>query len=367
MTASTDTIQVQVALGNRSYPIYIGSSLDDLLAGAIQKLRSASRPLALITDANVLATQSPFIQTHFAGVPTYSLEAGEQSKNLTNFSEALEFLAKESMDRSAVIVALGGGVVGDFAGYVAASYMRGIDFIQIPTTLLAMVDSSVGGKTGVNLKAGKNLVGAFHQPKSVWIDLNRLVTLDETQFSAGMAEIIKAGLLADMELFERLEALPRLDASSQELPGIIESACRIKAQVVAADETEAAKRGGRALLNLGHTFGHAIEQCTQYSTYLHGEAIAIGMHMAAQLSRILGYIDEGEVERINNCLVKYELPVKLDHALTVENMLTAMGRDKKKSQGTLRYVVLEKLGSAKTQSDIKPEQIIRAMNAGGVI
>lgn len=360
-----DQIPLEVKLGARSYPIFIGRNLDAEIVSITSKLKEQNRPIGLITDSQVAQVQQSFIQTHFANIPTYVLPAGESSKNLKYFAEALEYFAGLGLDRSTTLFAFGGGVVGDFTGYVAASYMRGLDFVQIPTTLLAMVDSSVGGKTGLNLAAGKNLVGAFHQPQAVIIDVTRLDTLDKRQFSAGMAEVIKAGLLADLSFFEKLESIPRLNPDDPLLVDVIRRACEIKAEVVAADETESASSGGRALLNLGHTFGHAIEQCTAYTQYLHGEAIAIGMQMAAQLSRALGYISVDDETRIAKIFEKYDLPTVLSKPLPIDDLLTAMGRDKKKKQGSLKYVVLQALGCAKTQIDVDAERVIEALKRGG--
>ncbi len=357
--------QITVELGNRSYPIMIGRDLGAPIIEAIQTLKQANRPIALITDSEVDKCQSAFIETCFKDLPKWVLPAGESNKNLVNFADTLEYFAGLGLDRSTTLIAFGGGVVGDFAGYVAASYMRGIDFIQIPTTLLSMVDSSVGGKTGVNLKAGKNLVGAFHQPQAVFIDIERLDTLPSAQFSSGMAEIIKAGMLADVAFFEQLESFKRLDPSSPELADVIQRSCEIKAEVVAADEKESAASGGRALLNLGHTFGHAIEQCTNYTRYLHGEAIAIGMMMACKLSEDLGFISAADSKRVQALFETYGLPARLVEPLEKESLMTAMGRDKKKKQGSLKYVVLKQLGTAMTQPDIDSALIEAALEFGG--
>jgi 3-dehydroquinate synthase len=363
----TEPAKLEVRLESRTYPIWIGHGLDDRLSEVLATFKEQKRPLAVITDAWVAKCQSVWMERHFHGIPRFEIPPGESSKNLQLFAEALEFLAGSSLDRSTVMLAVGGGVVGDFAGYVAASYMRGLEFIQIPTTLLAMVDSSVGGKTGVNLKAGKNLVGAFHQPLMVFSDLSLLGTLDGRQFAAGMAEVIKAALLADAELWDQLESLPALHAASPALVGVIERACAIKARVVAADERETAANDGRALLNLGHTFGHAIEQCTGYTKYLHGEAVSIGIVMAANLSRELGYLNARECERIEAVLSRYHLPVRLDGSVTAASLVTAMGRDKKKTQGSLRYVVLKSLGIAATQRDLPAELVQRALLSGGAL
>jgi len=356
-----------ISLGDRSYPIHIGSGLDAALEEQLESWREENRSLALITDEQVQREQGDFIEAHFKDVPTYALPAGEPHKNLHHFIEAQEYFAQLGLDRASVFIAFGGGVVGDFAGFVAASYQRGVDFVQIPTTLLSMVDSSVGGKTGVNLKAGKNLVGAFHQPQSVWIDLERLQTLDDRQFSAGMTEIIKAALLADRSFFEHLDSLPRLSSEHRELMEVIRKSCAIKAEVVASDEREQANQGGRALLNLGHTFGHAIEQATHYEAYLHGEAIAIGLVMAASLSETFGYLTETDTRRIEGILERYALPTRLKDPIPADVLIDAMGRDKKKKQGAMKYVVLRNLGKAVTQTEMDPESIRASLIRGGAV
>jgi 3-dehydroquinate synthase len=265
----------------------------------------------------------------------------------------LDFLAEHRMDRTAVLFALGGGVIGDLGGFAAAAFLRGIAFQQVPTTLLAMVDSSVGGKTGINLKAGKNLVGAFHQPSAVYIATGLLATLPPREFAAGMAEVVKTGLLGDAELFARLEREP-LNPASADLAAVIRRCCALKARVVEADERETAKEGGRALLNLGHTFGHAIEQVTGYGAYLHGEAVSIGLAAAARLSQKLGYTGFAETARVEAALSAHALPVRLREPLPLDALLAAMARDKKVRAGALRFVVLRRLGEAATQGGIDP-------------
>lgn len=238
-------------------------------------------------------------------------------------------------------------------GYVAASYLRGIDFYQIPSTLLSMVDSSVGGKTGINLPEGKNLVGAFWQPQAVYIEPSLLATLPAREFAAGMAEVIKYGMLADSELFDQLEALNSLSADSEELPAIIRRCCEIKAQVVADDEKETAAHGGRALLNLGHTFAHAIENVAGYGEYLHGEAVAIGLNLATQLSVELGQVDSKSVDWVVQVLKAYHLPTELRSPLQIDDLLAAMQRDKKNRSGRLRFVSMASIGQAITSDHIE--------------
>jgi 3-dehydroquinate synthase len=301
----------------------------------------------------------------FGEAATLVLEAGEETKSLREYGRVLDFLAEQRLDRTSVLFAVGGGVIGDLAGFAAASYLRGIEFFQVPTTLLSMVDSSVGGKTGINLKAGKNLVGAFHQPKAVFIATGLLTTLPKREFAAGMAEVIKAGLLGDVALFAQLERAP-LTVASAELAAVIRTCCALKARVVEADERELAKEGGRALLNLGHTFGHAIEQVTGYGIYLHGEAVAIGLAAAARLSARLGFLTAAEVERVERVVITHALPVHLREPLSLEKLMTAMARDKKVRGGLLRFVVLKKLGEAATQSGIDPvlvESVWRELGA----
>ncbi len=233
-------------------------------------------------------------------------------------------------------------------GYAAASYLRGIDFVQVPTSLLSMVDSSVGGKTGVNLPEGKNLVGAFHHPKAVYMIPECLESLPQGEFSSGMAEVIKGGLLGDKTLFEDLLKGPRLTAQDSGFLDLVKRACELKARVVREDACEEAYAAGRALLNLGHTFGHAIEAVAGYGDYLHGEAVAIGLYLAGRLSQDLGYITEEEVEQIRQVCGRYALPVALRKPLPVESLMAAMFRDKKNRKGVLRLVIIEAIGCANT-------------------
>jgi 3-dehydroquinate synthase len=293
----------------------------------------------------------------FGEVPVLTLEAGEASKSLIGFGRALDFLAGHKLDRGGVLFAVGGGVIGDLGGFAAASYLRGIDYVQVPTTLLAMVDSSVGGKTGINLAAGKNLVGAFHQPRAVFISTQLLATLPAREFAAGMAEVIKYGLLGDRGLFDDLERTP-LTVGDGRLADVVRRCCALKARIVEADERETAAEGGRALLNLGHTFGHAIENVAGYGTYLHGEAVAIGLCAAARLSQKLGYITADEVGRVQRVVAAHALPTRLVAPLAYEALVGAMTRDKKVRAGGLRFVVLRRLGEAATQSDV-PLELVR--------
>lgn len=288
-------------------------------------------------------------------LPLWVVPAGEKSKSIAALGEVCEFLAASQIDRGGIVVALGGGVVGDLAGFAAAAYLRGIDFWQVPTTLLAMVDSAVGGKTGINLAAGKNLVGAFHQPRVVFCDMASLDTLPPREFAAGMAEVIKYGLLGDSELLATLEGDQPLTPHDPRLAGIVRRCCAIKAEIVQADERETAPSGGRALLNLGHTFAHAIEAVAGYGEYLHGEAVGVGLVAAARLSEKIGLISAADVERVQALVEAHALPSRLRQALPRVALLEAMRRDKKVRQGQLRFVVLESLGRAVTRDDIDAE------------
>jgi 3-dehydroquinate synthase len=356
---------LRVNLGERSYSLHFGSDLAATVRAEVDVLRQSGRKAVVVTDRNVASRQAAGLRAMFGGVPTLVLEAGEETKSLREYSRVLDFLAEQRVDRTSVLFAVGGGVIGDLGGFAAASYLRGIEFFQVPTTLLSMVDSSVGGKTGINLKAGKNLVGAFHQPKAVFIATGLLATLPTREFAAGMAEVIKAGLLGDAALFTQLERTS-LTVASPELANVIRTCCALKARVVEADERELAKEGGRALLNLGHTFGHAIEQVTGYGVYLHGEAVAVGLSAAARLSARLGFLTLAEVERVDRVVTAHALPVRLREPLSLDKLMATMARDKKVRGGQLRFVVLKKLGEAATQSGIDPalvEQVWRELGA----
>jgi 3-dehydroquinate synthase len=357
---------LQVNLGDRSYPIHFGSELSAEVKGEVARLTQAGRKVAVVTDANLAASQGAALAAMFGAAPTLALTAGEATKSLVEFGRVLDFLAAQRLDRSGVLFAVGGGVIGDLGGYAAASYLRGIDFYQVPTTLLAMVDSSVGGKTGINLTAGKNLVGAFHQPRGVFISTGLLATLPPREFAAGAAEVIKYGLLGDAEFFAQLERAP-LTAASASLAADIRRCCALKARIVEADERERAAEGGRALLNLGHTFGHAIEQVAGYGAYLHGEAVAIGLCAAARLSQKLGGISAADVTRVDKVVAAHALPTRLRAPLPLSGLLAAMARDKKVQAGLPRFVVLKKLGEAVTQGAINPALVESTFREVGAI
>jgi 3-dehydroquinate synthase len=332
----------------------------------VQGFNTKGGRIAVLTDTQVQAAQSGALREMFGEVATFAAEPGESAKSISTLGRVLEFLAEQRLDRGGVLFAVGGGVIGDLGGFAAATYLRGIAFYQVPTTLLAMVDSSVGGKTGINLAAGKNLAGAFHQPRGVFIATGLLRTLPPREFAAGMAEVIKYGLLGDAELFARLESHP-LTVDSPELSDVIRTCCAIKARIVEADERELAKDGGRALLNLGHTFAHAIEQVAGYGHYLHGEAVAIGLGAAARLSAKLGSVSTAEVARIEAVLQAHALPVRLKEPLPLNALLAAMARDKKVRAGLPRFVVLNKIGEAATRDGVEQslaEDCFREVGAG---
>jgi len=332
-----------VELGARSYPIYIGQTLlgkADLLSPYIK-----GEQVLIVTNETVAPLYLEKTLAAFANFKTETviLPDGEIHKNLTVLNQIFDSLLRLHFNRQTTLVALGGGVVGDMTGFAAAAYQRGVPFIQIPTTLLAQVDSSVGGKTGVNHALGKNMIGAFHQPQCVLIDTNTLNTLDNRQLSAGLAEIIKYGIINDLEFFEWLEnhAEALLARDTDALSYAISRSCQDKAAIVAADERES---GQRALLNLGHTFGHAIETGLGYGVCLHGEAVAIGMCLAAELSARLGWINQATVERITTLIEKMALPSKIPEGITAEQMLALMQVDKKVIAGKLRLVLLKDIG-----------------------
>lgn len=345
-----------VNLGERSYVIHFGHDLSAGVRAEVDRRVAAGRRVAVLTDVNVARAQAPLLAAMFGSAPCLAMEAGENSKSLAGFGRVLDFLAEQKVDRGGALFAVGGGVIGDLGGFAAAAWLRGIEFYQVPTTLLAMVDSSVGGKTGINIAAGKNLVGAFHQPRGVFISTGMLATLPPREFAAGMAEVIKSGLLGDAELFARLEA-KTLQVTSPELADTIRRCCALKARIVEADERETAREGGRALLNLGHTFAHAIENVAGYGEYLHGEAVGIGLGAAARLSQKLGYITAAEVGRIERVVTAHGLPGRLRAGLPFAALQAAMMRDKKVRAGGLRFVVLRRPGEAATQGEIPPAQV----------
>lgn len=359
MTASHAIVELDVALGERRYPIWIGDGALDHATTWRTALRG--RQALLVTDSHVAPLYLGRIRAHLTDIAhdAIVLPAGEASKSLANVEKVFDALAALGANRDAAILALGGGVIGDLAGFAAASWMRGVDFVQMPTTLLAMVDSSVGGKTGVNTSAGKNLVGAFHQPRAVVIDTSTLATLPPREYRAGLAEVVKYGAIGDAAFFEWLEAnadaLAARDADA--LVHAIATSCRHKAGVVARDERE---NGERALLNFGHTFGHALEAETGYASLLHGEAVAVGMVQAARLSAALGRAPAGDAERLAALLNRLELPASPPPGLDGAALLARMRLDKKNLSGRLRLVLWNGIGAAEVVPDVD-EAAIRAV------
>lgn len=347
-----------VSTSGGTYPIRFLTSTPEVLT-ALEPWHREGRRMASLLDAEVARAHPDFAAGLERLGPVLLLPGGERSKEVSTLERVWGFCAESGLDRQAVLLVCGGGVLGDCGGFAAATWLRGIRFVQIPTTLLAMVDSSVGGKTGLNTAAGKNLVGAFHQPVAVLIARAFLTSLPERELSAGMAEIIKAGMLADADFFHRQAALQPPLAREEKLDEIIRRACAIKAEVVSADEKESAAEGGRALLNLGHTFAHAIENVAGYGTYLHGEAVAIGLMMATDLSVRLGRLEDTERSGVRALLEKFALPTRLRTPLLVKDLLAAMAKDKKNRQGQLRLVLLKRIGEAVTASGIEPDEVGR--------
>jgi len=351
---------LQVELGDRSYPIHIGSGLLGRPELVAPHLRGTQ--VMLVTNETVAPLYLQRARTAFADFTIHEviLPDGEVYKTLETVNLIYDALLQNRLDRSCTLVALGGGVVGDMTGFAAATYQRGVDFIQIPTTLLAQVDSSVGGKTGVNHPLGKNMIGAFHQPRCVLADTDTLCTLDDRQLRAGLAEVIKYGLLNDAPFFQWLEENigQLLGRESEALTYAIERSCADKAAIVAADEREG---GRRALLNLGHTFGHAIETGMGYGAWLHGEAVAAGMLIAARLSQRLGWLSGDAVARLRALLTAAGLPAEAPEAIEARRYLDLMAVDKKVQAGKLRLVLLKGIGEAVLADAVRDEEIIATL------
>ena len=364
-TAARPVARVKVALAGREYFIHVGEGLVDRIGEWLAPLSPTS--IVVVTDAAVAALyleRAARSLRPIARTEGFVLSAGEAGKDLAAVITVIDALAAARADRRSVLVALGGGVLGDITGFAAAIYMRGIRYVQVPTTLLAQVDSSVGGKTGVNHHAGKNLIGAFHQPSAVVADTEVLRTLPTREVSAGLAEILKHGLLADAQYFAQVEALlPRLvECDVNALGPVVARSCEIKAGVIARDERES---GERALLNLGHTFGHAIEAITGYGQWLHGEAVACGLCLAADLSHRLGLIDDITVKRIERAVAGAGLPTRIE-GLSREAAIDSMRGDKKSHAGTIRFIVLEGIGRA-AQRTVTDEVLDATLVAAGYV
>ena len=357
------TLEVKLGKnGERSYPIFIGQDLlskTELIepyVNGTQVLIVSNETIAPLYLDKVKQTFSTY------DLQTVILPDGEQYKNLEVLNSIFNALLTAKFDRTCTLVALGGGVVGDMTGFAAACYQRGVNFIQIPTTLLAQVDSSVGGKTGVNHPQGKNMIGAFHQPRCVIADSDTLNTLEDNQLSAGIAEVIKYGLIRDMDFTKWLEENMQklLNRDPEALAYAIEVSCRCKAEIVAADEKEG---GIRALLNLGHTFGHAIETSSGYGNWLHGEAVATGMLMAADLSMRIGNLTQKDVERVDNLLDMAMLPTRAPHHMDYEHFIELMMVDKKARAGKINFVLFNKLGDAMVTNDFEQNLLRETIEA----
>ncbi|WP_114327156.1 3-dehydroquinate synthase [Candidatus Colwellia aromaticivorans] len=345
---------LQLDLGTRSYPIYIDSGLfnnSDLFSSHIRNKR-----ICIVTNTIVAPLYLANIKEKLTNfdVDEIILPDGEAEKNLANFERIMSHLLANEHGRDTTLIALGGGVIGDITGFAAASYQRGIDFVQVPTTLLSQVDSSVGGKTAVNHPLGKNMIGAFYQPKAVIIDIDSLSTLPEREFNAGMAEVIKYGILGDYDFFVWLEHnIALIKAGDKDtLSQMIEKCCQCKADIVASDEKEA---GVRALLNLGHTFGHAIEAEQGYGNWLHGEAVATGMVLAAKLAVAMNLLEVSELCRIESLIKVFDLPLLAPKTMGFDNFVRHMRRDKKNIGGKLRFIVPTAIGQSEIRDDVTVE------------
>jgi 3-dehydroquinate synthase len=361
--ASHEPVTLTVELGERRYPIHIGPGL----LGDSRWLAPylAGRQVMVVTNETVAPR---YLASLEAGLPDgleverLVLPDGEATKDLAHVARIWDALLEAGFNRRATLIALGGGVIGDMVGFAAACYQRGVAFVQVPTTLLAQVDSSVGGKTGVNHPLGKNMIGAFWQPRAVVVDTDTLASLPPRELSAGLAEVIKYGLIRDPDFLSWLEqAMPALrELDPVALTRAIECSCAIKASIVAEDETE---QGVRALLNLGHTFGHAIEAHQGYGNWLHGEAVGAGMLMAATLSARLGWLDEAEVARVRAILEAADLPLAAPAGMSADDFLSRMRRDKKNLDDRLRLVLLRALGDACVEDATSPDTL-RALIEG---
>lgn len=346
---------LQVSLADRSYPIYIDRGA--LSAGVLRQHVRAGQVL-LVTNETIAPLYLDAVMKNLGGlqVDVLQLPDGEKFKTLAVLERIFDQLLEKKHSRTTTLIALGGGVVGDMVGFAAACYQRGVDFIQVPTTLLAQVDSSVGGKTAVNHPRGKNMIGAFYQPKAVIIDVDVLSSLPPREFSAGIAEVIKYGLIRDIDFYHWLQS--NLDGLMARDPDVLAEAilrsCQNKAEVVAADETE---QGNRALLNLGHTFGHAIETATGYTELLHGEAVAVGMVMAAEMSADLGWLARKDVDAIRTLIGRAGLPVAPPPSVSASRCRELMSLDKKVHDGALRLVLMRGIGESIVTADYPSEAL----------
>jgi 3-dehydroquinate synthase len=355
--------KVRVDLAERSYDIYIGKEILPLIGEKLVRFEF-SPTIAVISNPTVFGLYGDrlinALKAQNFNCVSIVIPDGEEYKNITWVYNIITELLKNRLDRNSCLIALGGGVIGDITGFVASIYMRGINFIQVPTTLLSQVDSSVGGKTGVNHELGKNMIGTFYQPRLVWIDIDTLKTLPHREILCGIAEIIKYGVIWDEGLFEFLEKNKEsvLSLDSSVLTYIIKRSCEIKADVVSRDEQE---KGLRAILNYGHTIGHAIETETGYKRYLHGEAVSIGMNIEARISELMGLLDKEDALRIKAVIDAYGLPSLLPEGLNIEDLISHMMIDKKVEAGEMRFVLPVKIGEVKIKKGVSIEVIKEAL------
>ena len=361
------TEQLKVELGKRSYPVSVGQGLLPAICDARDAALESGKKVVFLLDEGFKNAYPMACDELVGGNLFHILPSGEKTKSISCLEQIWNFLGASKLDRSGVLFAVGGGVVGDLVGFAAATFLRGISFYQVPTTLLAMVDSSVGGKTGINLQAGKNLVGSFHQPDAVWADTSFLEHLPSREFSAGMAEVIKYGMLGDDELYRKLSrSASPLSFNCLELESVIKQCCQIKARIVATDEKETSGDGkGRALLNLGHTFAHAVEAVAGYGVYLHGEAVAIGLCCALRLSQKMNLCAGESLQELEDLLRSYSLPVELKEPLAEDLLLDAMASDKKVSHGKLRFVIMNQVGDAIQTDQVKLQDVRKVLGEVG--
>jgi 3-dehydroquinate synthase len=351
--------KIRVELGDRSYDISIGSNIIGRIGDNLKSF-GLSPKISIVSNPTVFSLYgkrvSDSIKKAGFDVITVIIPDGEEYKDLLWVQHIYDELLKHKLDRLSALVALGGGVIGDITGFAASTYMRGISYIQIPTTFLAQVDSSVGGKTGVNHKLGKNMIGTFWQPRLVWIDVETLKTLPRRELLAGFAEVIKYGVILDEGLFDFIETNREkiLSLESNSLIHIIKRSCEIKAEIVSKDERES---GLRSILNYGHTIGHAIETLTEYKRYLHGEAVAIGMYLEARLSQMLDLINRKQVFRIKDLIDSYGLPSEVPADLDINRIFSSIQLDKKVVAGELKFILPEKIGKVRIYKGITEESI----------
>ncbi len=340
-----------------SYEVIIGESLANEFREKIIELKEGQAALAAIVDADFYAHYKTFFETYGESIPILQLKGCEEIKSLEYVEKCYDFLLDHQMGRTTILLVIGGGTIGDLGGFVAATFMRGIRYYQIPTTLMGMVDSAVGAKVGINLKQGKNLAGSFYCPEKVYCDLTFLRTLPQREFLSGFAEVIKYSLIYDKPFFEFLESLT-YPFSSEAILKIVLRSCAIKSEIIQKDFYESSSINLRILLNFGHTFGHALEKVTDYKVYLHGEAVAIGMVLASRLCVILGSLKEEEYHRIKNYIQKIGLPTGIKEPVPIEPIIEAMRHDKKAISGKIRIVGLQSIGSGIVYS-VVDEKLIK--------